>query len=116
MGVASEGEYLGLLKPTRRLVWSQSRDDPPGVEEVVLHRHKDGSYSHLLRIKAGVELTQPAVHDFYEEVYYISGEMLNTKTGKKIRGGDYVFHSPGEPHGPFKCLKSCLLFEVRYYK
>ena len=112
---AREGEYLHLLTD-KKLRWSQSKDDPKGIYEARLRTHKDGSYSHILKVEAGVELTEPSVHEFYEEAYYISGEILNTKTRKKIRAGDYVFHSPGEPHGPFKVLKTCLILEFRYYK
>jgi len=112
---AREGEYLGLLTGTQ-LAWKRPKGEPKGVYEVRLREHDDGSYSHLIRIESGVDLKLPAVHEFYEEAYYISGEMLNTKTRKKIKAGDYVFHSPGEPHGPFKCLKTCLILEFRYYK
>jgi len=42
--------------------------------------------------------------------------MLNTKTKKTIGGGAYVFHKPGEEHGPFKCVKTCLILEFRYFK
>jgi hypothetical protein len=96
--------------------WRRARGEPEGVDEVVLHRHKDGSYTHVLRVKGGVEFAQPVEHEFYEEAHYLQGEMLNTKTGKTIKGGAYVFHKPGEPHGPFKCLKTCLILEFRYYK
>ena len=113
---AAEGEYLNLLKLPEGTTWRQSKDDPKGVYEVVLRRHRDGSYSHLIRIDAGVELKLPVVHEFYEEAYYISGEMLNTKTMKRIKAGDYVFHSPGEVHGPFRCVKTCTILEFRYSK
>ena len=46
----------------------------------------------------------------------VHGEMLDIKTKEKIKGGDYVFHKPGEEHGPFRCLKACLILEFRYYK
>jgi hypothetical protein len=96
--------------------WHRPEGEPEGVDEVVLHRHEDGSYSHILRVRQGVELPEPVVHDFYEEAYYLEGEMLNTKTDQRITGGDYVFHEPGEEHGPFRCLKECLILEFRYYK
>ena len=111
-----EGEYLNLLKSSHGLAWRQSKDDPRGVYEFVLHRYRDGSYTHLLRIESGVEMAEPVSHEFYEEAFYISGKMLNTKTRKAITGGDYVFHSPGEEHGPFRCVEECLILEFRYFK
>lgn len=113
---ARAGRYLDLLTAGNGPKFRQVEGEPKGVTEAVLHRHPDGSYSHVLRIAAGVEIPGPAVHEFYEEVYYIEGEMLNRGTGETIRGGMYVFHNPGEPHGPFRCVKPCLLVEFRYYR
>ncbi len=110
------GAYADVSKMRDPKQWKQAKGEPEGVVEAILHRHSDGSYSHFLRIPAGVKMPEPVVHDFYEEAYYIDGEMLNTKTGEMIRGGSYIFHEPGEAHGPFRCLKACLLLEFRYYK
>jgi len=111
------GAYVSVLaEKGSTLKWAASKHDPKGVFEALLHRHIDGSYSHLLRIETGVEFPEPVTHDFFEEAYYISGEMLNTRTKEKIKGGTYVFHKPGESHGPFLCLKECMILEFRYYK
>jgi len=108
------GEYFQLKSGEAR--WTHAKGEPEGVDEVVLHRHRDGSYTHVLRVREGVKFAKPVTHEFYEEAYYLEGEMLNTKTGKTISAGEYVFHKPGEPHGPFKSLKTCLILEFRYYK
>ena len=79
------GEYFNLKSARAR--WRHVKGEPEGVDEVVLHSHKDGSYTHVLSVEKGVEFTQTVRHDFYEEAYYLDGEMLNTKTGKKIGGG-----------------------------
>ena len=113
---ARPGEYRDILATKSGLRWSHAKGEPQGVSELVLNRHKDGSYTHLLRVKAGTEFPEPVSHEFYEEAYYIQGEMLNTKTRRRIGSGSYVFHKPGEEHGPFKCLKECLILEFRYYK
>lgn len=110
------GEYVDLLKTNRTLKWTKVKGEPEGTSEVILHRHPDGSYSHLLRIETGVEIPDIVVHDFYEEAYYLDGEIQNTKTGEKITSGKYVYHEPGEEHGPFRVLKTCLILEFRYYK
>ncbi len=109
------GQYSDI-KALQRADWRRAKGEPEGVDEVLLHRHEDGSYTHVMRIKEGVEYTKPVKHDFYEEAYYLEGEMLNTRTNKTIEGGAYVFHEPGEEHGPFKCMKTCLVLEFRYYK
>jgi len=112
----SPGEYAEILRESKSLERRKVKGEPNGVEEVLLHKHADGSYTHLLRVKKGVEFPEPVTHEFIEEAYYIEGEMLNAKTMKIVRGGTYVLHEPGEEHGPFRCLKTCLILEFRYYK
>ena len=109
------GDYA-YVTSDRQTRWRRAKGEPEGVDEVLLHKHKDGSYTHILRVKEGVEFREPVKHDFYEEAYYLEGEMVNTKTKERIGGGAYVFHEPGEEHGPFKCLKTCLILEFRYYR
>ena len=110
------GEYAKLSTDNRRLKWTKVAGEPDGVSEVLLHKHPDGSYSHLLRIERGVVMPDIVTHDFYEEAYYLEGEILNTKTSETVTAGMYVFHEPGEEHGPFRCLKTCLILEFRNYK
>jgi ChrR Cupin-like domain len=109
------GEYVEILSAPSKLKWKHPKGEPQGVREAFLHRHNDGSYTHLLRIEAGTEF-KPVFHDFFEEAYYVQGEMLNMKSNKTITGGNYVFHEPHEEHGPFKCIKTCLILEFRYFK
>ncbi|HUK74399.1 MAG TPA: hypothetical protein VLU99_01305 [Nitrososphaerales archaeon] len=108
------GEYVKILE-ARRGDWKHVEGEPEGMDELLLHTHPDGSYTHLLRVKKGVEIDEPVKHEFFEEAYYLEGEMLATNTNTKIVRGMYVFHEPGEEHGPFKCLKTCLILEFRYY-
>jgi hypothetical protein len=61
------------------LKFKQVKVEPKGITEVVLHRHKDGSYSHVLRIAKGVEIPGPVTHDFYEEAYYIEARCLTRR-------------------------------------
>jgi ChrR Cupin-like domain len=110
------GAYADILRGTGSLKWKPQRDAPKGTREAVLQKHKDGSYTHLVRIPAGVEFPDSVAHPFHEEAYYIEGAMLNTRTRHTIRSGTYVYHRPGEEHGPFRCLKACLILEFRYYK
>ena len=110
------GEYVDVLALTPNLKWKHPEGEPEGVHEALLHKHEDGSYTHILRIEAGTEFPGPVSHEFFEEAYYVQGEMLNTKTKRTIKAGSYVFHEPHEEHGPFKCIITCLILEFRYYK
>jgi len=113
---AKPGGYRDVLVIESGSGWVHPEGEPEGVSEFTLNRHADGSYTHLLRVKKGTVFLEPVTHEFYEEAYYVHGEMLNTKTNEKIKGGAYVFHKPGEEHGPFRCLERCLILEFRYYK
>jgi len=110
------GRYLALLDASKVERWRHAKGEPDGIDEIVLHAHEDGSYTHLLRIRKGVEIPEPVKHEFHEDAFYIEGEMLNTKTKELIKGGSYVYHDPREEHGPFRCVKTCLILEFRYYK
>jgi hypothetical protein len=116
MSAKPSGYYYDVLAIESGSGWTHPEGEPEGVSEFTLNRHADGSYTHLLRVKKGTVFPEPVLHEFYEEAYYVHGEMLNTKTKKKIKGGAYVFHKSGEEHGPFRCLKTCLILEFRYYK
>jgi hypothetical protein len=110
------GEYVNILTDSSNLKWTHPEDEPEGVREAFLHKSDDGSYTHVLRIEAGTEFREPISHDFFEEAYYVEGEMLNTKTMETIKAGSYIFHEPNEEHGPFRCIRSCLILELRYYR
>jgi beta-xylosidase len=110
------GEYVDVLNGKSKLDWKHPEGEPEGVREALLHRHRDGSYTHVLRIEAGTEFPEPVSHEFFEEAYYVQGEMLNTGTNETIKAGSYVFHEPHEEHGPFRCIKTTLILEFRYYK
>ena len=88
-----------------------------GVEEQILSRDPDtGSYTRLLRFEAGsssVELgTQ--VHDFWEEVYVVEGDLTDVRLDETFSGGMYACRPPGMRHGPWRSDGGCLLVEFRY--
>lgn len=64
--------------------------------------------------------TTPFVHDHWEEVYLMSGD-LSVGSDARGSGGD-LFEAPtyacrplGAYHGPFSSKTGCLLFEIHYY-
>jgi hypothetical protein len=108
------GTYVDVLMGKAK--FRHVKGEPKGVTETILHRHPDGSYTHIVRIEKGVKIPGPFSHEFYEEAYYIEGEMKNERTDETIAAGMYVFHEPREEHGPFTCVKPCVILEFRYYK
>ncbi|HJO86228.1 MAG TPA: hypothetical protein QF359_04645, partial [Rhodospirillales bacterium] len=60
--------------------WEVPEGYPPGIEQKILagglnEEAGTGSQTRLLRIKAGVFTTEPFIHDYWEEVYVISGDL-----------------------------------------
>jgi hypothetical protein len=60
------------------------------------------------------------VHDYWEEVYLLSGD-LTVGSDEQAKGGisyapnTYACRTPGAYHGPFVSRDGCLLFELHYY-
>ena len=53
---------------------------PPGVTQKILtgnldEEGKTGGQTRLLRFEAGAFTTEPFVHDYWEEVYQVSGDL-----------------------------------------
>ena len=61
--------------------WEVPPGYPEGMEQKVLtsdldEKKKTGSRSRFLRIKPGVYSTEPFVHEHWEEVYLVKGDMI----------------------------------------
>ncbi len=79
-----------------------------------------GSRTRLLRFAPGVYTTAPFVHDHWEEVYLLSGDLVvgnddKGKGGEPFEAPTYACRPPGVHHGPFKSERGCMLYEIHYY-
>jgi hypothetical protein len=105
--------------------WETPAGYPRGIAQKILsgaldETGKRGSRTRLLRFEPGVYTTTPFVHDYWEEVFLVSGDLMvgNDEQG---RGGTpfyahtYACRPPGAHHGPFKSEQGCLLLEMHYY-
>jgi hypothetical protein len=60
------------------------------------------------------------VHDYWEEVYLLSGD-LTVGSDEYGKGGityapnTYARRPSGAYHGPFKSTNGCMLFELHYH-
>ena len=98
---------------------------PPGFYEKILAGTLDeksgaGNRTRLLRIVPGAFSTEPFVHEYWEEVFMLSGDLIvgNDKEGRggeKFTGPTYACRPPGVLHGPFKSDGGCVLLEQHYY-
>jgi hypothetical protein len=105
--------------------WEVPSGYPAGIEQKILsgtldELNKRGSRTRLLRFAPGVYTTEPFVHEYWEEVYLLSGELTvgNDAAGEggvAFEPNTYACRPPGAPHGPFKSARGCLLLEIHYY-
>ena len=105
--------------------WSSPPGYPLGIEHKILagaldETKKSGSRTRLLRFAAGAFTTEPFVHDYWEEVYLVSGDLTvgndaQGEGGQGFAAGTYACRPPGAVHGPFKSNGGCLLYETHYY-
>jgi len=105
--------------------WEVPAGYPDGIKQKILasdidEEKKSGSRSRLLRFDPGAYSTEPFVHDHWEEVYLVSGDLTvgndaNGEGGEPFRAPTYACRPPGVYHGPFKSETGCLLYELHYY-
>jgi len=105
--------------------WETPPGYPTGIEQKILSGSLDeaarqGSRTRLLRFQPGVFTTEPFVHEHWEEVYLLSGDLIvgndaDGHGGEQFAANTYACRPPGAPHGPFKSEGGCLLLEIHYY-
>jgi len=105
--------------------WETPPGYPAGIQQKVLSGALDevnrrGSRTRLLRFAPGVFTTSPFVHEYWEEVYLVSGDLTVGNDAEGCGGtsfgpNTYACRPPGAAHGPFKSEQGCLLLELHYY-
>lgn len=75
-----------------------------------------GVGTRMLRFEPGTDTSALGVlrHDFWEEVYILSGELHDLTLDQIFGAGTYACRPPGMPHGPWRSEPGCVTFEVRY--
>lgn len=75
-----------------------------------------GLTTRMLRFEPRTDTTELGVlrHDFWEEVYILSGELYDITLDQTFGAGTYACRPPGMPHGPWRSPEGCVTFEVRY--
>ena len=105
--------------------WETPAGYPPTIQQKILasdldEQQKSGSRTRLLRFVPGAFTTAPFVHDHWEEVYLVSGDLVvgsdaSGHGGEPFGAPTYACRPPGVFHGPFKSETGCLLYELHYY-
>ena len=97
--------------------WVPVEPGVPGLTERVLARHGDTKVAtRMLRFAPGTDTSAMGTlaHDFWEEVYILSGSMTDLVLGTTFSAGSYACRPPGMKHGPWVAPEGCVTFEVRY--
>ena len=106
--------------------WEVPPGYPAGMLQKILSGELDeaaktGSRTRLLRFDPGVYTTVPFVHEYWEEVFLVSGDLF-VGSDEQGRGGErfephtYACRPPGVYHGPFRSDAGCLLLEIHYFE
>ena len=105
--------------------WGPAPGAAPGIEQKLLsgeldERNKVGARTRLIRFQPGAIGPDQFVHDYWEEVYLISGQLTagndkNGEGGETFAPPSYACRPPGTYHGPFASKDGCLFFEIQYY-
>lgn len=127
IAMSSAKPHLEFVGVDMKSGWtSPGANYPPGFSQKVLasdidETAKRGSRTRLLRIEPGAYSTEPFVHDHWEEVFLVQGDLVvgndeKGKGGQSSQAFTYACRPPGVRHGPFTSKSGCLLYEIHYYE
>ncbi|SHI98015.1 hypothetical protein SAMN02745194_01478 [Roseomonas rosea] len=118
-------EHLEFHVPDTSTGWEVPKGYPAGIEQKILagkldEENKRGHRTRLLRFQPGEFTTAPFVHDYWEEVWLVSGDLIvgndaQGNGGESFDKAAYACRPPGAYHGPFKSVTGCTLLEIHYY-
>ena len=121
MAIEKEHKEFYTVDLTRG--WETPPGYPEGIKQQILagfldEKNKRGFRTRHLRFEPGVYTTAPFVHDYWEEVFLLSGDLVvgDERSGLETYGpSTYACRPPGVSHGPFRSTHGCLMFELHYY-
>ena len=89
------------------------------IDEMILADDLDptartGSRTRLARWQPGALLPEPVVHDFHEEVFVVSGDLIvgcdaQGRGGERFDACTFACRPPGVLHGPFTSRGGCVM-------
>jgi hypothetical protein len=105
--------------------WHTPAGYPAGFKQKIIagdldERARRGNRTRLFRLDPGAFTTTPVVHDYWEEVFLVSGDLIiggnaDGSGGETFRGYTHAVRPPGVYHGPFRSETGCLLLETHWY-
>ena len=111
-------EHLEFFQLDLETGWETLPAYPSGIEQKILagsldEEASEGSRTRLLRFRPGAFTTEPFVHNYWEEVFQLSGDLI--VGGETFGPMTYACRPPHTTHGPFRSDKGCLLLEFHFF-
>jgi hypothetical protein len=105
------------FRSVEEVPWTPCAGGAEGLYERVLAKDEEsGVATRILRFDPGADSSPNGVqvHDFWEELYIISGELRDLTLDETFTAGMQSCRPPGMEHGPWISETGCEIFEVRY--
>ena len=83
-------------------------------ERILAGRAETGNYTRMLRFAPGTVTPETLRHEFWEEVWIVSGAITDLRLGETFTAGMYACRPPGMEHGPWTSEQGVLMVEFRY--
>ena len=110
--------YIMVMKPALEFFPADSlpwQDIGDGLRERLLSRDdRTGVCTRMLEFAPGTSTPETLTHDFWEEVWIVSGAITDRRLDETFTAGMYACRPPGMQHGPWDSHDGCVTFEVRY--
>jgi hypothetical protein len=87
------------------------------VQELILSEDPvSGEITRLTRFLPGADTSSSGAraHAFPEEVFIVSGSLVDAACGRRLEAGHYASRPPGELHGPFHTEDGCVVLDVSF--
>ncbi len=94
---------------------------PPGITQKILsgrldERRRAGTRTRLLKFEPGAFTTEPFEHEYWEEVFQLTGDLIVGRDAPRTFGPmTYACRPPHTPHGPFRSVHGCILLETHFF-
>jgi len=116
-------EHLEFHPVDMQAGWHTPPGYPSGIEQKFLAGRLDeerhlGNRTRLLRFLPGARTQEAFVHDYWEEVYLLEGDLIvGGPASETVSYGPHTYacRPPGVLHGPFCSKTGCLLLEIHFY-
>jgi hypothetical protein len=98
--------------------WEAIPGYPDGIQQKILsgwlnESKRTGTRTRLLRFAPGAFTTKPFEHEYWEEVFQVSGDLM--VGGETFGPMTYACRPPHVKHGPFKSKNGCILYEIHFF-